>query len=177
MDDSRREQCRWHQCFTARVDEIELCNYHFDLIGRTYIDKRSIFGSAWLASRRPEREARRAEWVAIEQTKDDWSRSRSVVYYVRLDRHVKIGYTVNLTPRISSLRVDRDAVMAVEPGWREVEAERHQQFAEERVGKREDFNPSRRLLAHIDVVRSKYGDPLEFAARRVTAAGMQPIVG
>lgn len=84
---------------------------------------------------------------------------RSQVYYVRIGDHVKIGYSINMHQRLSALRVNRDAVLATEPGGRDLERQRHAQFAAERVGRREDFNPSRRLLAHIEAVRAKHGEP------------------
>lgn len=172
---SRFDRCSWIGCRTECVDEIELCLYHFSIIGQTYIEKRSIFGAAALAASKARREAERAERNADMPSKDDWSRERSVVYYVRLGDYVKIGYTIHLPERIGQFRQGRDVLLAVEPGWRETEAERHKQFAAERVSRREDFNPSRRLLAHIDVVRSKYGEPWSYTKRRVTAAGPQPI--
>lgn len=175
---SRFDRCRWRGCEAECVDEIELCWYHFRLAGETFFDKRSAFGSAALAERHAAREAEAAARAAARvepvMTREDWWRERSVVYYVRIHDHVKIGYTIHLRERISALRVARDTVLAVEPGWREREAERHTQFAAERQGKREDFNPSRRLLAHIDIVRSKFGEPWGYAERRVTAAGPEP---
>lgn len=84
---------------------------------------------------------------------------QSQVYYVRIGDHVKIGFTVCIQERMASLRVDVEAVMATEPGGRELEAERHRQFAAERQGKRENFNPSPRLLAHIQQVLADNGPP------------------
>lgn len=171
---SRFDRCNWLGCHTECVDEIELCWYHFRLIGETFIEKRSVFGSAHLAERRQQREAERAA-RSEGPSRDEWHASRSVVYYVRIGQYVKIGYTIDLRARMSGLRVDRDALLAVEPGWRETEAQRHAQFDAERQGRRENFNPSRRLLAHVDVVRAKYGEPWAYTDRRVTAAGPQPV--
>lgn len=172
---SRFDRCRWYGCDAECVDEIELCWYHFDLAGRTFIETRSIFGAAALTARRERMERRQAEIAANSPSPDEWPRKRSVVYYVRIGDHVKIGYTTILPARIGQLRVDRDALMAVEAGWRDKEAERHAQFADERVGRREDFNPSRRLLTFIDALRHQHGDPWEYAARRVKAAGPRPL--
>lgn len=83
----------------------------------------------------------------------------SQVYYVKIHDHVKIGYTINLKARCQGLRVDTDAVLATEPGGRALESERHRQFAAERLGRREDFEPSRRLLAHIQDVLRENGPP------------------
>lgn len=173
-DYSRFDRCRWIGCKAECVDEIELCWYHFDLAGRTFIEKRSIFGAAAMTARREQREQEAAARAASTPSPDEWPRKRSVVYYVRIADRVKIGYTTYLPARISQLRVDRDAVMAVEAGWRDKEAERHAQFADERIGRREDFNPSRRLLTFVEALRHQHGDPWEFAARRITLAGPQP---
>lgn len=175
-DGSRFDRCSWRGCETECVDEILLCWYHYQLAGRTFIEKRSIFGAAALADRNARREQEAAERPKPELTEEDWWRKRGVVYYVRTGEHVKIGYTIHLGARISSLRLDKDALLAVEPGWREQEAERHALFADERQGRRENFNPSRRLLAHIDVVRAKYGEPWAYAKRRIEAAGPYSVV-
>lgn len=72
-----------------------------------------------------------------------------VVYYLRLaSGHIKIGYTTNIKQRMANLRCSDDALLATEPGGREVEARRHAQFADERIGRKEDFEASPRLLAH-----------------------------
>lgn len=152
-----------------------MCWYHFRLVGETFIETRSVFGAAALASRAKSREPIVKAAEEHEADRADWQRNRSVVYYVRLGDHVKIGYTINLGARINGLRVDRDALLAVEPGWREVEDQRHEMFAAERQGRRENFNPSRRLLLHIEAVRARHGDPWEFAARRVKSAGPRPL--
>ena len=172
---SRFDRCRWHGCDASCEDVIEMCWYHFRLVGETFIEKRSVFGAQALAARRAEREAERAVTLASQSDPDDWRRSRSVVYYVRIGDHVKIGYTIHLTTRMSTLRVGKDALLAVEPGWREGEAERHKMFAAERQGRREDFNPSRRLLGHVSAMRAKYGEPYGYAARRQEAAGTPPL--
>lgn len=72
-----------------------------------------------------------------------------VVYYLELaGGDIKIGYTANLKQRLMDLRRPADALLATESGGREVEARRHAQFADERLGRREDFKASPRLLAH-----------------------------
>lgn len=81
-----------------------------------------------------------------------------VVYYVRLGDHIKIGTTSNLTARLNSLYVDHDPdlLLAVEPGGRDLESQRHSEFAAERVyANRELFNPSPRLLSHITAIRRR----------------------
>lgn len=82
-----------------------------------------------------------------------------VVYYVRLGEYIKIGTTVNLAKRLNALQADHDpdALLATEPGDRQVEAQRHGQFYEDRVfHNRELFRPSERLLEHIAALKAAH---------------------
>lgn len=73
-----------------------------------------------------------------------------VVYYLALSpTTVKIGTTTNLTARMRALRTDTQYVLAVEPGGRDVERMRHQQFSADRLSRREDFRASEALQQHI----------------------------
>ena len=77
----------------------------------------------------------------------------NIVYYVKLPGDmIKIGTTSNLAQRLRSLRVDSDAVLATEPGDRQLEAMRHAQFKSCRIGTRENFKPTEELLSHIDMI-------------------------
>lgn len=85
---------------------------------------------------------------------------QSQVYYIRIGDHIKIGYSTNLKQRISQLRLQQSALLATEPGGRELEKERHRQFSADRIiSNREDFDPSPRLMAHIDAVLTEHGRP------------------
>lgn len=78
------------------------------------------------------------------------------VYYLMVGPNtVKIGTTKRLSQRINELRSDRQYVVALEPGGRTVERERHLQFAAERLGRREDFRLSDRLKQHIESLQPK----------------------
>ena len=61
---------------------------------------------------------------------------------------------------MSQLRVPVDAILATEPGGRDIEATRHKQFADLRVGTMENFRPDKRLIDHIDAVRDFHGEPM-----------------
>lgn len=75
----------------------------------------------------------------------------SVVYYLAVGPNtVKIGTTTDLAARMRSLRTDMQYVLAVEPGGRDVERERHEQFAASRIGRREDFRVTDALQQHIN---------------------------
>jgi hypothetical protein len=85
----------------------------------------------------------------------------SVVYCVRLDPdRIKIGFTSRLTERMKSMRVLPSNILAIEPGGREVEKVRHEQFRSERIQSRsEEFYPSDRLLLWIESVAAEHGLP------------------
>ena len=78
----------------------------------------------------------------------------SVVYYIRLtgDR-IKIGWTTDLNKRLVTFRARAADVLAIEPGGRSLEAQRHRQFGHCRIGRSEDFNEDPALLAHIESLR------------------------
>lgn len=140
--------CAYPDCRNDRHDESDappLCTNHL-IECAYYISKRMGINLI-----DPNREARNV--LADKQWLDEHRESGSVVYYVRLGNHVKIGTTRNLPARLASLYVDHDPelLLAVEPGDAHVETQRHVQFAAERAYRnRELFNPSRRLLAHIE---------------------------
>ena len=98
---------------------------------------------------------RRRDRHAAEEAKKAERERTSFVYYVRLDeQRIKIGYTSRLRQRIGALRVHPSALLAYEPGGREVEKARHEQFAADRLDARlEDFTPSPALLTWIDDLR------------------------
>lgn len=85
--------------------------------------------------------------------------AQSVVYYIRIGDYIKIGFTTNMTERIKSLRVDATDIMATEPGGRAKERERHEQFADIRRGRKENFERTPELLTHIARVRREQGKP------------------
>ena len=82
---------------------------------------------------------------------------KSWVYYLMIGPStVKIGVTTNLPRRLNALRTDIQYVVAIELGGRALEAQRHKQFAVDRVGRRrEDFRLSDELKHHIDRLQSK----------------------
>lgn len=153
-------ECHWPKCHSEPLEmQIPLCERHFVYIGERFMSERTVLGARYLRAGAPEREERQAEVRRREADRAIALEDQSVVYYVRIGDHVKIGFSANLRQRLIALRVSPDAVMATEPGGRTVEAVRHKEFAAERVGRREDFNPSRRLLNHIELIRREHGGP------------------
>jgi len=80
----------------------------------------------------------------------------AVVYYIDLGEHIKIGFTTSLDRRLSALRVDREQLLAYEPGGRDLEKQRHREFKAERLGQRENFRKSERLMRHIEATVETY---------------------
>lgn len=83
--------------------------------------------------------------------------STSVVYYVRVADHIKIGTTRNIAQRMKDLYLDHmpNALLATELGGADLESARHREFSEDRVyANRELFHPSPRLLAWIALLKS-----------------------
>jgi hypothetical protein len=79
----------------------------------------------------------------------------SVVYFMRRERMIKIGFTGNLRHRAVSLNA---TVLAHFPGGRAEEAELHRRFAGlRRYG--EWFEPGRELLDYINECRRATGRP------------------
>jgi len=102
---------------------------------------------------------------------NDWSPPTfpPFVYYLMLGpATVKIGTSRNVVDRIRQLRSDIQYVVALERGSYELERQRHLQFADERLGQREDFRLTDRLKAHIESLIPQRDEILkEATARRV----------
>lgn len=89
-----------------------------------------------------------------------------VVYYAELRPGIlKIGTTLNLFTRMSTLHVPRASVVAAEPGTYDVEKARHRQFAHLRIGHREDFRVDEGLREHAEALVVEHGNPFDLAAR------------
>jgi hypothetical protein len=85
------------------------------------------------------------------------------VYYARRGSLIKIGTTTQLRPRMLKLRIEE--LLAVEPGYYDLERQRHAQFAEfqiviKRQGKpNEWYVPARALLRFARELRAAHGLP------------------
>lgn len=151
------EQCLIRRCPQQPMPKapIPICFNHLREIGSLYDAMRELVFETPESDLFAMRERKKQEAAEALARRGE----NSVVYYVRLGDHVKIGTTVNLAQRIRSFYVEQDSVLATEPGSYDVESYRHRQFAAERIDKgRELFNPSPRLLRHIDRMRSQMTD-------------------
>lgn len=156
--------CCWPDCFAeAGHPDVPLCEAHFREAGMAWLrdNIELVREVAGVASQdimfdrvRRDAEAARPAREALWAQERAEREAGAVVYYVQIHDRIKIGFTTNLRQRVADLRLDQAAVLATEPGGRDVEYRRHHQFAEERYGRREDFAPSDRLLAHIETLRA-----------------------
>lgn len=80
--------------------------------------------------------------------------SRSVVYYLQVGDHIKIGYSANLARRLKTYPLNR-RLLATEPGGEAEESHRLAEFAEFRDMGREWFRPGDRLVGHINRLRAQ----------------------
>lgn len=89
-----------------------------------------------------------------------------VVYYLRFDRRVKIGTSMRPRQRLASIR--HDELLAFERGDRQLEQQRHRQFANAREGG-EWFTLNAEIEAHIVDLRA-VGAPWQLHARWLSEA-------
>jgi hypothetical protein len=82
--------------------------------------------------------------------------AESLVYYIQRGGLIKIGTTRSPASRFSGLRPD--AILAIEPGARPQEVQRHHQFAHLHVGG-EYFHDAPELREHIEYIRALHGEP------------------
>lgn len=108
------------------------------------------------------------EWRHGDVPDDDLAPPRiDIVYYLRHGDRVKIGTTTN--PRQRFAAIWHEELLAIERGDRHRERARHEQFAQDRLGRSEWFAASPVLLAHIDSVAGD-ADPWDRYARWLSEA-------
>lgn len=73
-----------------------------------------------------------------------------IIYYIKFGSRIKIGTTTNLVGRLKT--IPHDTVLAVEPGGRTLEHQRHREFAAHRITG-EWFAPAPELMSHIATLR------------------------
>src|SRR5690606_22269051 len=82
------------------------------------------------------------------------------VYYMRINGRIKIGYTANLRQRSRNYPPGTE-LLAVEPGTRELERQRHARFSRSLAQGREWFAESDELMEHIRVLADAHGIPAD----------------
>lgn len=110
--------------------------------------ERAVRAARW----RAEDERYEAEKAALRQDRDGF------VYYMRIGDRLKIGYSVDVRRRMRAYPPE-SKLLAVEPGDRDLERSRHQQFRASLTHGREWFTPTADLIEHIETVVSDHGEP------------------
>lgn len=98
---------------------------------------------------------------SIEGSVSEALRGIEVVYYIKLDEQViKIGTSSSLLTRMHKYGLNRESakhhILAIEFGGRDLERQRHQEFAHLRLGQAEHFHFDDALLDHIERLRLRY---------------------
>lgn len=154
--------CCWPECFTeVEHHDLPLCEGHLRETGLAWVrDNLDVLREVVGATPVPLVIAREHN-AAVERLslrpQVRLTESNAVVYYlqVRGSDRVKIGTTTNVRQRMVDLRANGEDLLATEPGGYELEWRRHQQFADERYGRREEFALSDRLAAHIAILSGR----------------------
>jgi hypothetical protein len=114
--------------------------------------ERAVRAEAW----RAEEERYEAEKAALRQDREGF------VYYLRVGERMKIGYSADVKQRMRAYPPGSQ-LLAVEPGDRDLERQRHQQFAGSRTDGREWFRPTADILELIEEIVEAHGEPKRFA--------------
>jgi hypothetical protein len=134
-------------------DIIPLCQYHF-----------AMAHAAW--GNHLDRQLEKYPPAPDHERLVDWRVGpfgQPVVYYVSMPPHVKIGTTKNFRRRMREMYVQPAAVLAVEPGGRDLETERHRTFATYRIKGTELFKRNAMLDELIARLAGEYGKSEEVA--------------
>jgi hypothetical protein len=128
---------------------------HLNLVQRFFevqTTEQAVRNAQWCA----DAERYEAEKVALRQDREGF------VYYLRVGERIKIGYSVDVKRRMRAYPPGCE-LLAVEPGDRDQERQRHQQFAGSRTDGREWFRPTSDIFELVAEIVSTYGEPKRFA--------------
>jgi hypothetical protein len=90
------------------------------------------------------------------------------VYYIQVDERIKVGFSTDVKRRMRAYP-PASKLLAVEPGDRDLEKQRHRQFKGSLAYGREWFTPTQDLRDHIDALLSEHGAPPRHMAHHYTA--------
>lgn len=141
---------------------------------RIVIDMPEMSAAMYTRARQRD-QAKRAEKRTESKRKQVDPGSTGLVYYMRINGQIKIGYTSNLRQRSSAYPPGTE-LLAVEPGTPELEKQRHNQFSRHLARGREWFADNPSLTAHIDACAQAFGVPtsLMHNLRKHEGAKQQP---
>jgi len=154
LDRMAPPRCTWDDCRDSRYMDMPVCATHAVMIYG--IVKRDLGVPSNKIGRLPPSPPRK---------------NQPFVYYLMIGPStVKIGTTMDLLQRLSQLRSEPQYVVGLERGGRELERQRHKQFADERRSRREDFRLSDRLKKHIDELAPNRDELIKLATACPLAA-------
>lgn len=166
--------CSWPDCGTrlyenwSRTDSNRygvLCEVHAVDVAIAVLQHQKDLQATWsfFEQQTSARAVRVAEWRAeeanYEAEKAALRKDREgFVYYIQIGDQLKIGYSTDVRRRMRAYPPE-SKLLAIEPGDRGLERQRHQQFAGSLRNGREWFAPTADLLEHIDAVLAEHGEP------------------
>jgi len=136
-------------CMGCQVDlmgELEKFVYMPEMSEAMYRQQRALFA------------ARRLKAIVEVRSLQKDPNSDGIVYYIRINGQIKIGYTKDLTQR-SRHYPPGSELLAFEPGTREIERERHMKFSRFLTRGREWFIEAPEIQAHIAALVKEHGLP------------------
>lgn len=110
--------------------------------------------------KRKQWDIKRARAVATAPLKSADPTADGVVYYMRINGRIKVGFTTDLTKRSRAYPPDTE-LLAVEPGGKSLERRRHEQFSRYLDRGREWFVEGPGLVEHIRSLSETYPVPTE----------------
>lgn len=150
------DRCGIEGCASQAVPELSdfpVCSYHFNKI----IKRHRAKDIEREAAEEAKKKAMHARWAERDEQRQSWLRGREQVYYVHTSpKTIKIGFTAAIIDRMQQYRLPLTHLLATEPGGRDVEKMRHDQFGEYRYGRREDFIDAPELREHIQLMRETH---------------------
>lgn len=171
-----RGRLRYHRCIWPGCLEFEEPNWIIKLC-RTHAlhvrEEMNAYDRDTLALQQRRRETVTAEKDATAAKIDAGERLTpgdlipGWVYYLRIDDTIKIGYAKNVTSRMRAYPPSAK-LLAVEPGTKKLERQRHGHFHAYLAHGREWFRPSAELTTWIDTLIDEYGKPTEHEYRYTT---------
>jgi hypothetical protein len=147
-----------------------LCYYHADLITDAVFERRGATAERWREMMKPgsyTNEVQKRDKAArhirqLEKADEFRGDMPGFVYYLRVGERIKVGYSVDVKRRMRQYPPGC-TLLAVEPGDRDLERKRHQQFRGSLLDGREWFRPTPDLMELVDEVVSVHGEPKQFA--------------
>lgn len=125
-----------------------------DLVGDPYADHKSPWSGRGSTGIRP---SVRSDATSAAERHRVLAALGSVVYAVRVDDLVKIGFTTNYARRRYALGVEYDDLLAIVPATQDDETEIHRRLVDHRHHGREYYFPTPAVLREVDRLRALIG--------------------